>query len=469
MEEIWQRIVSLEGQTFYLKQGKSFTFYVNDKNEIIINEVTPRPINYNLLKKTYELGYKANLQEYQTYNISYVHALLIDKRVQAWADGNSHDSKLLLDKEILDESYKKFKEFISLKDGYSYQGFHHSNFIDLEEKYKEEIHNKARETVTQARWKEIDIGSGRIKETIHKAIQTKVIYKFEERENNLINNWRIKDDFQKIKVSDRLERLLFDLFKQNKDSNKEVFEGLLAFGLPYHLIAYLFFIKDRHSFLPISQKKFDGLFEDLGIKGFRTSNNATWDNYTAYLDIIKQVRDFLKEYEEKISLLDAHSYLWILGNQASEYIPVLISRDILKEELEVSSLASEFPEFLPEEYENAYQEGREILVTHKKRERNIEVVKKAKREYYLKCPSLDCQVCGFSYVSTYGYYYIEAHHIQPLSEIQGETFTKVEDLALVCSNCHVMLHRNNEVGTMEDLQNLIIKLRKQNNQKESPE
>jgi 5-methylcytosine-specific restriction protein A len=35
---------------------------------------------------------------------------------------------------------------------------------------------------------------------------------------------------------------------------------------------------------------------------------------------------------------------------------------------------------------------------------------------------------------------IEAHHILPLAQA-GATTTRLADLALVCSNCHRMLHR----------------------------
>ncbi len=37
--------------------------------------------------------------------------------------------------------------------------------------------------------------------------------------------------------------------------------------------------------------------------------------------------------------------------------------------------------------------------------------------------------------------FIEGHHTVPISELKGEVKTKVKDVALVCSNCHRMLHR----------------------------
>jgi len=37
--------------------------------------------------------------------------------------------------------------------------------------------------------------------------------------------------------------------------------------------------------------------------------------------------------------------------------------------------------------------------------------------------------------------FIQAHHTIPVSELRKESKTKVRDIALVCSNCHRMLHR----------------------------
>ncbi|WP_187249037.1 HNH endonuclease [Microbacterium sp. 4-7] len=56
---------------------------------------------------------------------------------------------------------------------------------------------------------------------------------------------------------------------------------------------------------------------------------------------------------------------------------------------------------------------------------------------------IECEACGFDFAATYGERgagYIEVHHILPL-HISGETETSLEDLSLLCSNCHRMCHR----------------------------
>jgi 5-methylcytosine-specific restriction protein A len=60
---------------------------------------------------------------------------------------------------------------------------------------------------------------------------------------------------------------------------------------------------------------------------------------------------------------------------------------------------------------------------------------------------LQCEVCDFHFARYYGALgkdYIEVHHVLPL-HVSGPRTTKLEDLALLCANCHRMCHRN-QVG-----------------------
>ncbi len=76
--------------------------------------------------------------------------------------------------------------------------------------------------------------------------------------------------------------------------------------------------------------------------------------------------------------------------------------------------------------------------------RNPALVRAAKERY-----GYVCQVCGFDFEATYGEvgsHYIECHHRNPLSERpeeeqQGDLTTGVDEVAVVCANCHRMLHR----------------------------
>jgi predicted HNH restriction endonuclease len=71
---------------------------------------------------------------------------------------------------------------------------------------------------------------------------------------------------------------------------------------------------------------------------------------------------------------------------------------------------------------------------------------------------LACDVCDFDYTTVYGDLgvgFIECHHRIPVSDLQPGAKTKLSDLALVCANCHRMLHRKRPWLTIEVLRNLV--------------
>lgn len=103
---------------------------------------------------------------------------------------------------------------------------------------------------------------------------------------------------------------------------------------------------------------------------------------------------------------------------------------------------------------DVFPEGRVLFRLHRLRERNQEVINKAKATAKKKDGRLSCCVCKFDFEAAYGNVgedFIEGHHTKPLSELAGETETKVSDIALVCSNCHRMLHRRRPWLGIEDL------------------
>lgn len=107
-----------------------------------------------------------------------------------------------------------------------------------------------------------------------------------------------------------------------------------------------------------------------------------------------------------------------------------------------------FGDSAAEEFESA--SGLEGAVTERVnriRERDRSLVSTAKRLFVEKHGSLFCSVCLFSFPKTYGDLgedFIKAHHMKPVGERNGACETKVEDLVMVCSNCHRMIHRNSD-------------------------
>ncbi len=212
---------------------------------------------------------------------------------------------------VLEKRFNQFSDFIYKQDGTLFTSFNTSKFIDNKENYKYSVYNEARENLANKFWKPNDIGTGKIKEAVDSAIKTRVNHNYQMIDNNLVD-WRKKDSFSKRINSRTIEQLFFDFYK-SKIKDQIAFESFIEKGFSYQFIAYLFFMKDSKKYMPISQEKFDKIFEYIGVQNFKTSNNVSWENYIKFCNIIKSVRNFLKTKDENTTLLDAHSFLWILG------------------------------------------------------------------------------------------------------------------------------------------------------------
>lgn len=105
-------------------------------------------------------------------------------------------------------------------------------------------------------------------------------------------------------------------------------------------------------------------------------------------------------------------------------------------------------------------EGNSVLAVHLRYERNNTFIRKIKERALAKNKMLNCQVCGFSFIEKYGDIgegFIEAHHKKPLSEIKQQSLKTEDDIILVCSNCHRMLHRDSLAIGVEELKGLMLK------------
>jgi len=99
-------------------------------------------------------------------------------------------------------------------------------------------------------------------------------------------------------------------------------------------------------------------------------------------------------------------------------------------------------------------EGRALVRVHLWRERNRSIVKAKKEQFLRENGALYCEICSFDFAARYGPIgegYIECHHVLPLSSLRPGSTTRLEDLALVCANCHRMLHRGKPWPTIGQL------------------
>lgn len=76
---------------------------------------------------------------------------------------------------------------------------------------------------------------------------------------------------------------------------------------------------------------------------------------------------------------------------------------------------------------------------------------------------MKCEACDFDFFKAYGEAgkeSCEIHHLIPLHKCDGVIETALSDLAVVCSNCHRILHRAKPMFSLENLKE-ILKRKKQ--------
>lgn len=113
-----------------------------------------------------------------------------------------------------------------------------------------------------------------------------------------------------------------------------------------------------------------------------------------------------------------------------------------------------------------FPEGRVVARLHRYRERNYRLVKDKKSKVLQDSGSLNCEVCSFDFAAFYGkmgYGFAECHHNKPLSELDEGARVRLEDLAIVCANCHRMLHRTRPWLAVQELRHLLQTDSKLNN------
>ncbi|WP_216840591.1 HNH endonuclease [Dyella sp. S184] len=103
-------------------------------------------------------------------------------------------------------------------------------------------------------------------------------------------------------------------------------------------------------------------------------------------------------------------------------------------------------------------EGRILTRLHRRRERSKKLTEAAKRQALKTHKRLFCEACGFDFERAYGIAgtgIIDVHHTKPVHTlVEGET-TKVEDLALLCSNCHRIVHSKKRWLSLDEVRGAI--------------
>jgi 5-methylcytosine-specific restriction protein A len=93
---------------------------------------------------------------------------------------------------------------------------------------------------------------------------------------------------------------------------------------------------------------------------------------------------------------------------------------------------------------------------HRRIERNPKASKEAKKFHGTRC-----QACRLDFSERYGSIgqgFIEAHHLRPISSLEEGsvvTYNAASDFAVLCSNCHRMIHRSKDPADVGALRALI--------------
>lgn len=212
---------------------------------------------------------------------------------------------------------KAFTKFVEEKSGLPFVSFASNPYVKEHEGYKSEIYYTGGDALAFQSWERSVLGSGKIAQAVVRAIEMP--------KNNLVR-WQARYGktahphqplYEAEKQQEgllRVERYLFALYRE-KQEERSFNELVDIFGKTYPLIAYLFFLKDRSRYLPIAPTFFDRAFELLGVE-FKTSHKCSWENYLIYISLIRELKGMLAEsLDPETTLLDAHSFAWILAAQ----------------------------------------------------------------------------------------------------------------------------------------------------------
>lgn len=93
--------------------------------------------------------------------------------------------------------------------------------------------------------------------------------------------------------------------------------------------------------------------------------------------------------------------------------------------------------------EEEFREGQRKLRIHHHIERNTKAIRQKKALVLAETGSLNCEACSFDFFQTYGEIgkgFAECHHRIPIHTLSEESVLTLDQLAIVCSNCHRMLH-----------------------------
>jgi 5-methylcytosine-specific restriction enzyme A len=105
-------------------------------------------------------------------------------------------------------------------------------------------------------------------------------------------------------------------------------------------------------------------------------------------------------------------------------------------------------------------EGAILTRMHHYRERDASLARKRKEQAKAVHGRLFCEACDFDFAEAYGVRgegFIEVHHTKALETLKPGAKTKLSELAILCANCHRMVHAKRPWLTMDELKAIVRK------------
>lgn len=99
-------------------------------------------------------------------------------------------------------------------------------------------------------------------------------------------------------------------------------------------------------------------------------------------------------------------------------------------------------------------EGRLLARIHVYKERDKSFAARVKKHIKAKNGKLTCEACGMDPVALYGpngERCLEAHHRIPIEQLQPDSITRVDEMAILCASCHRIVHSAKPCIPVEEL------------------
>jgi len=223
-----------------------------------------------------------------------------------------------IDPITFDGHFRRFEEAVYRLSGQPFTSFG-VGLPHAWEDYKGWVALEARRRLSAATWKTNEIGSGQILERVIQAIE---INESKGYRNNLVR-WtgRYGDEQRTHKALLRIrgndaetraaEQTLFRFFREVL-TGEEAFEALKELvGPRYDVIAYLHFVLDSRRFMPVAPRTFAEAFRLLDVD-VESAGKCSWASYVEYNEVFRSILTLLRSYDSEASLIDAHSFCWML-------------------------------------------------------------------------------------------------------------------------------------------------------------